>query len=110
MEQWRRSEVMEVYASGFAGYPGGYFISCESALGMMMVGVRYWNTKRQGFLPECEGFSLNSVYRSLVEDFLRMLCQGAGVFACSAKRKFPNSFENSEVRIHKQKGIIKTQI
>jgi hypothetical protein len=22
--------------------------------------VRYWNTKRQGFPPECEGFSLNS--------------------------------------------------
>jgi hypothetical protein len=21
-----------------------------------LVGVRYWNTKRQGFLPECEGF------------------------------------------------------
>jgi hypothetical protein len=35
VEQWRKCEVMEVYASGFAGYPGGYFISCESALGMM---------------------------------------------------------------------------
>jgi hypothetical protein len=35
VEQWRRCEVMEVYASGFAGYPGGYFISCESALGVM---------------------------------------------------------------------------
>jgi hypothetical protein len=50
------------------------------------VGVRYWNTKRQGFLPECEGFSLNSVYGSRVEDFLRILCQGVGVFACSAKK------------------------
>jgi hypothetical protein len=26
---------MEVYASGFAGYQGGYFISRESALGVM---------------------------------------------------------------------------
>jgi hypothetical protein len=26
MEQWRRCEVMEEYASGFAGHPGGYFI------------------------------------------------------------------------------------
>jgi hypothetical protein len=26
---------MEVYASEFAGHPGGYFIDCESALGMM---------------------------------------------------------------------------
>jgi hypothetical protein len=31
----RRFEVMEVYASGFAGHQGGYFISCESALGVM---------------------------------------------------------------------------
>jgi hypothetical protein len=27
--------VIEVYASGFAGHQGGYFISCESALGVM---------------------------------------------------------------------------
>jgi hypothetical protein len=26
---------MEVYASGFAGHPGGYFIDYESALGVM---------------------------------------------------------------------------
>jgi hypothetical protein len=31
----RRCEVMEVYASGFAGHPGSYFIDCESALGVM---------------------------------------------------------------------------
>jgi hypothetical protein len=71
--------------------------------------VGYWNTKRQGFLIECEGFSLNSAYGSRIEDFLRILCQGAGVFACSAKIKFPNSFENSKVRIHKQKGIVTIQ-
>jgi hypothetical protein len=93
VEQWRRCEVVEVYASGFAGYPGGYFIGCESALGVMTGWSALWNTKRQGFLPECEGFSLNSVYGSRIEDFLWILCQGAGVFACSAKRKFPNSFK-----------------
>jgi hypothetical protein len=49
-----------------------------------MVGVRYWNTKRQGFPPECEGFSLNSVYGSRIEDFLWILHQGAVVFAYSA--------------------------
>jgi hypothetical protein len=65
--------------------------------------------QRQGFLPECEGFSLNGVYGSRIEDFLRILCQGAGVFACSAKKKFPNSFKNSKVRIHEQKGIITAQ-
>jgi hypothetical protein len=71
--------------------------------------MRYWNTKRQGFLPECEGFSLNSAYGSRIEDFLRILCQGAVVFAYSAKIKFPNSFGNSEVRIYKQKRIITIQ-
>jgi hypothetical protein len=30
-------------------------------------------------------------------------------FAYSAKIKFPNSFKNSKVRIHKQKGIITIQ-
>jgi hypothetical protein len=69
--------VMEVYASGFAGYQGSYFISSENALGVMTGCVHYWNTKRQGFLFECEGFSLNSVYGSRIEDFLWILCQGA---------------------------------
>jgi hypothetical protein len=27
--------MMEEYASGIAGHPGGYFIDCESALGVM---------------------------------------------------------------------------
>jgi hypothetical protein len=58
--------------------------------------VHYGNTKRQGFLYECEGFSLNNVCGYQIEDFLRILCQGAGVFACSAKIKFPNSFKNSK--------------
>jgi hypothetical protein len=55
--------------------------------------VRYWNTKRQGFLPESEGFSLNSVFGSRVEDFLRILAKGQKFFARSARRKFPNSFK-----------------
>jgi hypothetical protein len=39
---------------------------------------------------------LNKAYGSRIDDFLRILCQGAGVFACSAKIKFPNSFKNSK--------------
>jgi hypothetical protein len=35
LEQGEKMEVMEVYASGFAGHQGGYFISCKSALGVM---------------------------------------------------------------------------
>jgi hypothetical protein len=60
---------MEVYASGFAGHQGGYFIVCES-LGVMTGGMHYWNTKRHGFPSECKWFSLNSVYGSRIEDFL----------------------------------------
>jgi hypothetical protein len=69
-----------------------------------------WRTlleyQRQGFVPECEGFSLNNVYGSRTEDFLRILRQGAVVFAYSAQVKFLNLFENSKFRIYKQKGII----
>jgi hypothetical protein len=100
---------MEVYASGFAGYQGGYFIDCESALGVMTGWCALLEYQAAGFLLECEGFSLNSVYGSRIEDFLRILCQGAGVFACSAKRKFLNSFKNSKVCVHRQKGIITIQ-
>jgi hypothetical protein len=52
---------------------------------------------------------LNSVYGFQIEDFLRILCQGAGVFACSAKEKFPNSFKDSKVCIHEKEGIITIQ-
>jgi hypothetical protein len=35
LEQGGRCEVMEVDTSGFSGHQGGYFIDCESALGVM---------------------------------------------------------------------------
>jgi hypothetical protein len=59
-----------------------------------------------GFFPKCEGFSLNSVYGSRIEDLLRILRQGALAFAYSARVKFLNAFE---VRSCKQEGIITTQ-
>jgi hypothetical protein len=44
---------------------------------------------------------------------LRIFCgfcaKGVVVFAYSAQVKFPNSFENSEVRIYKQERIITIQ-
>jgi hypothetical protein len=52
---------------------------------------------------------LNSVYGSQIEDFLRILRQGVVVFACSAQVKFPNAFENDEIRIYEQEGIITIQ-
>jgi hypothetical protein len=77
-----------VYVSGFAGHPGGYFIDCESALGVMTGWRTLLEYQTVGFSSRMRGFSLNSVYGSRIEDFLRIWCQGAGVFACSAKIKF----------------------
>jgi hypothetical protein len=56
---------MEVYASGFAEHQGGYFISCESALGVMTG----WRTlmgipNGRVFSPNVKVFSLNSVHVS----------------------------------------------
>jgi hypothetical protein len=54
----RRREVMEVYASGFAEHQGGYFYSCENALGVMTG----WRTlmgipNGRVFSPNAKGFS-----------------------------------------------------
>jgi hypothetical protein len=59
--------------------------------------------------PECEGFSLNSVYGSRIEDFMWILRQGTIVFAYSARVKVPNSLETVKNAECKQKGIITIQ-
>jgi hypothetical protein len=61
------------------------------------------------FLPNAKGFSLNSAYGSRIEDFLRILRQGALIFTYSARVKFPNAFGKTKVRSCKQEGIITTQ-
>jgi hypothetical protein len=56
--------VMKVYASGFAGYPGGYFISCESSLGVMTgcralleyQATRFSSRMRKVFIEQCLWF------------------------------------------------------
>jgi hypothetical protein len=59
---WRRRtrgrEMMEVYVSGFAEHQGGYFISRESASGVMtgwraLMGI----PNGGGFSPNAKGFS-----------------------------------------------------
>jgi hypothetical protein len=60
----RRCEVMEVYASGFGEHPGGYFIDCESALGMMTgwralleyQAARFSSRMRRVFIEHCLWF------------------------------------------------------
>jgi hypothetical protein len=61
----RGCEMMEVYASGFAEHQEGYFISRESASGVMTG----WRTlmgipNGRVFSLNAKGFSLNSVHGS----------------------------------------------
>jgi hypothetical protein len=46
---------------------------------------------------------------SRTEDFLRILRQGALVFACSAQVNFLNELKKNKVRSCKQEGIITKQ-
>jgi hypothetical protein len=73
----RRREVMEVYAGGFAEHRGGYFISCESALGVMTG----WRTlmgipNDRVFSSNAKGFSLNSVHGSRMRIFYGFYAKG----------------------------------
>jgi hypothetical protein len=68
-----------------------------------LVGVHYGNTKWQGFLSECEGFFIERCLWFPNEDFLWILRQGIRVCVYSAKIKFPSSFKNSKIRMHKSK-------
>jgi hypothetical protein len=73
----RGREVMEVYASGFAEHQGGYFISCESALGVMtgwctLMGIHNGRV----FSPNEKGFSLNSICGSRMRIFCGFYTKG----------------------------------
>jgi hypothetical protein len=52
----RGREMMEVYASGFAGHQGGYFISRESASGVMTSWSTLWECQTAGFSPRMQKF------------------------------------------------------
>jgi hypothetical protein len=69
--------MMEVYASGFAEHQGGYFISRESALGVMtgwraLMGM----PNNGGFSPNAKGFPLNTVYGSRMRIFCGFYAKG----------------------------------
>jgi hypothetical protein len=73
----RRREVMEVYVSGFAEHQGGYFIRCESALGVMtgwrtLIGI----PNGRVFSPNAKGFSLNIVHGSRMRIFCGFYAKG----------------------------------
>jgi hypothetical protein len=56
---WRRRmrgrEMMEVYANGFAEYQKGYFISCESASGVMTGWRALMGIPKVGVSPRMRG-------------------------------------------------------
>jgi hypothetical protein len=90
---WGRGEKMcndgRVYKWSCRAPRGAILLTMRAHWEWWLVGVRYWNTKRQGFLPECEGFSLDSVYGSRIEDFLRILRQGGSCFRVFGSSKVP---------------------
>jgi hypothetical protein len=55
--------------------------------------VRYWNTKRQGFSPESEGFSLNSDYGLPNRGFSAVFAPRGTCFRVFGLSKFPNAFK-----------------
>jgi hypothetical protein len=76
---------------------GGYFISRESASGVMtgrraLMGI----PNGGGFSLNVKGFSIEQCSWFPDEDFLRILRQGARVCAYSAKSKVPECVQNSE--------------
>jgi hypothetical protein len=106
LEQGRRCEVMEECASGFAGHPRGLFYWLRERIGSddwlaCVIGI----PSGRVFLPNAKGFHWTVLMDSRIEDFLRVLCQGAFIFTCSARAKFPNAFKKNKARSCKHKGI-----
>jgi hypothetical protein len=78
---WRRRmrgrEMMEVYASGFAEHQGGYFISRESASGVMTGWRALMGMPKSGVFPRMRRvFSLNSVHGSQMRIFCGFYAKG----------------------------------
>jgi hypothetical protein len=103
--------MMEVYANGFAEHQRGYFISSESASGVMtswraLMGM----PNGGGFSLDAKGFFIEQCSWLPNEDFLWILCQGARVCAYSAKVKVPECVQDSEDSYAQIKEIITRQI
>jgi hypothetical protein len=89
--------MMEVYANGFAEHQRGYFISSESASGVMtgwraLMGI----PNDRGFPLDAKGFFIEQCSWLPNEDFLWILRQGARVCAYLAGGKVPECIQNSE--------------
>jgi hypothetical protein len=71
--------------------------------------VRYWNTKRQCFPPECEGFSLNNAYGLPNQGFSAGFAPKGTCFLVFDSSKFPNAFKENKARSCKHGEIITVQ-
>jgi hypothetical protein len=73
--------MMEVYANGFAEHQRGYFISSESASGVMTGWRALMGIPNGGgfFSLDAKGFFIELCSWLPNKDFLRILRQGAGV-------------------------------
>jgi hypothetical protein len=105
----RRCEVMEVYASGFAGYQGAILLTVRVHWEWWLVGVRYWNTKRQGFLPECEGFHWIVFMVPELKIFCGFCAKGQEFLRVRLRESSRIRSKYGKVCIHKQKEIITIQ-
>jgi hypothetical protein len=98
---WRRRmrgrEMMEVYASGFAEHQGGYFISRESASGVMTGWRALMGMPKSGVFPRMRRvFFIEQCSWIPNEDFLRILRQGARVCAYSSIVRVPECVQSNE--------------
>jgi hypothetical protein len=83
-------EMMEVYANGFAEHQKGYFISIESASGVMTGWHALMGIPNGGGFPlDAKGFFIEQRSWLQNEDFLWILRQRARVCAYSARVKVP---------------------
>jgi hypothetical protein len=96
--------MMEVYANGFAEHQGGYFISRESASGVMtgwraLMGI----PNGGGFSPNAKGFSLNSVHGSRIRIFCGFCAKKQESVRIRLEEKFPSAFKIVKIRMHRLK-------
>jgi hypothetical protein len=104
--------MMEVYANGFAEHQRGYFISSESASGVMtgwraLMGI----PNGGGFFPWMRRvFSLNCVHGSRIRIFCGFYAKEQEFCAYSARGKVPDCVQDSENSYAQIKEVITRQI
>jgi hypothetical protein len=103
--------MMEVYVNGFAEHQKGYFVSSESASGVMtgwraLMGI----PNGGGFSPNTKGFSLNNIHGSRMRIFYGFYAKKQDFVRIRLEEKFPNTFETVKIHMHRSKKIITRQI